>query len=1370
MLTPSLSYCNCCGLPNSTIQIGADCPRCGYPVDALKEERFLHHAISDLQRIVTYGGANLTITQLIQRYQARLSDLERQKALAQQNNKELVAVNNQSETPSQSRPLHSQTAAIQTPPAVPVTAPVVPVLPAQSGPEQAGKMFSLKSFLEDQTINIVASLGAFLILVGSLSFVATTSDLVLAFLLMFIVHAVFGAVGIISYRFQSFRIVAVIYTAIFALLIPLVGFSGYRLVTGNLVHIETPLLISIASIYAALIYGALAVYQRFTPFAYLAVVALAIADLALAINFHLTLWWWPCTLMGLAFPALLSVSHQSRTRFFAGSWSVLREPVRMLMYSCIAVCLFGIMATSLFSLSSGVTEHITEDRVALMTMLLLLLCWSCLFVWRTRKAGVAQSTTLQFLACALSVAYTFNANETGYVFVLICIALLYHGLVRFAERQLQHFKDMTSWLEAIALLLVALLPLIAFPDLFWQIFLDSMNIQQTFLSMTGKTTFGFLAIGAGCVLTLSVIQHHTKWQNTLATNQTGWPWLLLLSGFLLNAAFSVAVLWLHLWLHNTVMWSFRSTPVWSFFGLALVLIALAVLVRQKMSARWAAPLDVVALCIIGETLVLGLGQSTEVIIFLLFFFAALVYGIALYQRRAILLALPMLLALLALSPLLQHLPALYIVALVLPLLAALQYSFITHHLYADAPMKTSKISRIKWEWPLLVAGILYGCTFALYDAFAPVSTVQSWLRVGFPTGMEVALIAIVWYAAAALTRLKGLLLIAAGFAVLALLVPNNSFWFLTWLAPILALLAFGVNRLAGRDWALPFYATAVIAAIIMGITGYTHGLYLATTWALLVFAVDLYLIGYAEHEPLLFWIAVVFASSSIYCSGMIGGFYRFFPPIMALSCATLGIGIGCLKWLAPTRSSPAPSHSLLGYSLPLYAIAFVAAVFTGIYGLLAGVNNPFYTAIPDALLIYALVAYIITSFERKPLYQWVVAGFAIWGILSATQLITAPEYLLNGICASVQCDMQAQNAIYYLTGIALVTGMLGLLTRLFNRGIQTKFAWNWSWYLSSLVAIVTTASWGYGLKDHVPFLVILCAFILLSLLIMLVERVPEIVVVPVALAAWAISLVHWDLWQQMVGYTLLCILIFSSQFVWKKLPPASLIVSPAMLHQLSGLGGQICVVLAIIGQGGLSASTGLLAHVGASALLVLATLLFWAGRLQVQRTTRRWCGYMTGLLLALVVPWELLASGQTHLDVLTLAPASYLIVISPFLSRDETLPYHHRIGQCCSVLGAILLLAPALWLSFSAANLPPTLILAGEALVLLLLGVGLRVRFFVLSGAALVVVAAMHALFLPSLGLPPSLALTILGGTLLAIATTLSLARRRLRTVWTRLQ
>lgn len=113
--------------------------------------------------------------------------------------------------------------------------------------------------------------------------------------------------------------------------------------------------------------------------------------------------------------------------------------------------------------------------------------------------------------------------------------------------------------------------------------------------------------------------------------------------------------------------------------------------------------------------------------------------------------------------------------------------------------------------------------------------------------------------------------------------------------------------------------------------------------------------------------------------------------------------------------------------------------------------------------------------------------------------------------------------------------------------------------------------------------------------------------------------------------------------------------------------------------------------------------------------------------------------------------------------RDRLLPAHSTVGQVAAALGAALLLLPALWFSFTESNLLPTLILVGEALVLLALGIITRVRIFVLSSAALVVVGALRALFLST---PPSLALMLLGGILLAIATALILARRQLRAAW----
>jgi hypothetical protein len=96
----------------------------------------------------------------------------------------------------------------------------------------------------------------------------------------------------------------------------------------------------------------------------------------------------------------------------------------------------------------------------------------------------------------------------------------------------------------------------------------------------------------------------------------------------------------------------------------------------------------------------------------------------------------------------------------------------------------------------------------------------------------------------------------------------------------------------------------------------------------------------------------------------------------------------------------------------------------------------------------------------------------------------------------------------------------------------------------------------------------------------------------------------------------------------------------------------------------------------------------------------------------------------------------------------------------------MLLLLPTLWSSFDHAEVFPTLLLAAESLLLLVLGTTVRIRFFVLGGAALVIVSAIHLLFLPVLGIPTFLALTLAGAFLLALATVLLVIRTRLATVW----
>ncbi|HXX77643.1 MAG TPA: hypothetical protein VEI53_04070, partial [Ktedonobacteraceae bacterium] len=432
---------------------------------------------------------------------------------------------------------------------------------------------------------------------------------------------------------------------------------------------------------------------------------------------------------------------------------------------------------------------------------------------------------------------------------------------------------------------------------------------------------------------------------------------------------------------------------------------------------------------------------------------------------------------------------------------------------------------------------------------------------------------------------------------------------------------------------------------------------------------------------------------------------------------------------------------------------------------------------------YALVAFAVLLYERQPDWLFISASFAIWGTLLALEL----------------------NA-YDVFGIGMTMAFLGLATgivskRMFitpstSRSLKplTQFTWSWPWYVTAAVAATCMGLWpSLPLEQPVIGFIgySMLAFTIVAIIILVVERIPELLVFPAGLSAATIWL--WgnpplDLVPLMIAYCLLCLVVFSSQFIWRIIPPASHWIPSAIPHAVLGLGGQAVVVLSIIGQDGLvSSSTSLLPHVGAGALLELALLLFWYGYLHIgivasanislndQQQSRdilqhakvfqHWCYYVAGLLCSLVISWELSAFGQTRVDILLLAPASYLSVVAPFIMRDKTLSGAHWLGQVVALAGALLLLLPALWFSFSDNNLLPTLVLIGESLALLLLGIAARVRIFILSSAALLLVGALRALFIsvPS----TSLALMLLGVLLVVMATVLFLVRGRLKIAWT---
>ena len=1137
-----LSHCDSCGLAVN-LQVGENCPRCGYPVSQPKEERFLEAAIRDLQRVATYGGANLTVTDLIYRYQSRLKHLQdiRNKAA-------LAPVD-----------LHTssvETKPIKTPLIDPFASSVQQSAAGPAAPQPAQEVthsvFSWRSFFADQAINIVASLGAFLILIGSLSFVVTTSNPWISFLALFIVQAVFGSIGIVTYRFPSFRIVAFIYTIIFALLVPLVGISAYQLAAGDLVPLGVPTLVAVAAIYAAIVYILLALYQRVAAFAYPGMASLLLADLAIARAFNLSYWWWPVTLILLAFPALISIQRLSGSaRPFTGNRVVLSTPIRVFMYAIVAISALGLAYTTVYSiLVSNPGNQAAEVRYSILVMTLLLLLWVSLALWLTRLSKWALIVAYLFLASVLAFCYALDLQAIGYVLALTGVALFYHGLNRLAGRLLQPFGVLSLGLDQITIALAFVVPFVGSSLLPFQLLFKAYAVafeaNSPLLFRTNWQTVAQLAaIACMLLLTVSITLNRAGLQKVPAKG--GWRWLLLLSGFLLNWEYSLVVLMLHV------------VPAWYFLGLTLVLITSAVFVRQRIGDAWANPLDVVALADIFFTLILALNLTEDAIIALLLFFAALAYGIVVYQRRPAWLFLPLIFALLALLPLLDRPIVMLVMAVLLPPVSVVIRRFISANRrvpIADQPAKL-QLSPL-WEWPLIAAALFYGVIFFIHDVTLDSSTVQTLSGIIFPIALELTLISLSWFVSAVASRRKVWLLPATGFAVGALLIPTNSFWALTVLTPVAALLAVGVHRFAGRDWALPLSIVAVLAAVMTGYTGTIQ-----------------------HHQQVLPWV-------------------------------------------------------LLGY-----------------------------------------------------------------------------------------------------TGLALI--------------------------------------------------------------IMLLERAPEMLVFPLALAAWTIA--EWQPPLQivplMIAYSLLCVLIFASQYIWRALPPATRRVPAPTLHTVLGIGGQVTVVIYIIARGGLFASSGLLAHAGAGALAVLAILLFWSGRVystdvmhlvaaesdagkrnQLERRARKvlhWCNYAAGLLLALVVSWELSAFDQTRLDLLSLTPASYLSIVAPFMMRDEVLPQRHRVGQVVSIFGAALLLLPTLWLSLNDSNLLSTLILLSEAIALLCLGIVTRVRnqarpgssnldnatssILVYASVSMIITGAMRALFLSGQGVP--VVLTSGGLILVAFATALKLVSAR---------
>ncbi|HEY6286885.1 MAG TPA: hypothetical protein VIX20_14585, partial [Ktedonobacteraceae bacterium] len=612
------------------------------------------------------------------------------------------------------------------------------------------------------------------------------------------------------------------------------------------------------------------------------------------------------------------------------------------MYSIVAASLLSLSFMVMYSLSIDFNgSHVSEIRFSILSISLLLLLWATLSIWLAEWNRAVLVLAYIALASVLALCYAFRFEATWYALALTGTALLYLGLNRFAGHRLERFGILSLGLDQIALVLALVVPLISSPLLPLQLFASaySPSLNPSFLmyQTSWRTVAELVAVGLGILIALSITFYRAGLAKT--PSKATWCWLFLLGAFLLN------------WEYSLVVLAFNITPVWAFLGLALVFVAGAVIVRRLYSPAWSNPLDTLALLEIILTLGLSLNQNQNIISALLLFFAALLYAALLYQNRQNFLFLPLIFALLAIPTLLNRPLAMLLMGIILPLGSVAIRRFTSNRSNVIQARDLTGLSFLNmWEWPLLVVGLVYGILASMLNFTSGMSAVQFTFGVPIPIAIEIALLAVTWYASSALSRMKLWLIPSVGFAIGALLIPTNSFWVLLVLTPVLALSGVAISRFADRSWSLPYYIVAVISAVITGYTGYTQDHLLVTSWALLGFAALAYIIGVIENTEIAMWIMPAFAIWSVIISaGSLGDLYR--PPIVALVCAALGVSVKYFRLEPMPFFGSVRRNKFLTYALPFYTTALAAAVLTGVYGTVANINSPFYGAVPDALLI-----------------------------------------------------------------------------------------------------------------------------------------------------------------------------------------------------------------------------------------------------------------------------------------------------------------------------------------------------------------------------------------------------------------------------------
>ncbi|HEX6819986.1 MAG TPA: zinc ribbon domain-containing protein [Ktedonobacterales bacterium] len=1310
MSTPEKWTCSRCGLasPAGTRY----CPRCGEALDPalVAELRWLYAALADLALRIAQGKGTQSIASLHDEYRERYLALRK--------------------PPPDTRPETASAppaaASVPATPATPATPPAEVPLARQATPAATPPpSFSWQAFVADQAIALMAYLGGFLLLIATLTFEVgawqITSDPrldnQLKLVIVGLVYVLFGALGVALRRVVRLHTVGRAYLGVFALMTPLVGLAGYLFELRSL-GVPVAGMLAVSSFYATVVYLALAGRTHLATYAYLG---------------------WTTFLVG----ALAVVQWAAAP----GEWSALALGI----VSCVLLVPHLLRRQPVMAEIAGPARHLgvlTSPVAALMTLWLFIGDW----------AALAQGITFPYVPNALAAAACVLAPlAAGWRLAL-------RAFNRTADSPVQ---DVVEVLASIAIMVAILSLAIAagaeVPTL------ASILASLSVLEMLSALAIGWrvpsrvvlrramegLALAAASVGALTVLfVPAAEWPllASMAAGMTiacaiavrerapryllaGAPYLLVACariGSDLRAAAASGPL--AEWLYALRPELLLSASLFAFAALALISVGLVLATLQRTRA-YAPPLYLVAFAAaLIAAVLLPFGASAgrmhitphadyQTVVLGLFLVAALAVG----ARASISLGADLAVGLF--GPLL---PWPYMLTSDGLAASGVALGLILLSLLVRVAFRSRRAH------VLYVVALAAAIVTSVHAAQPGVSTASaSWLGISFAAG-ELLVVSALALVAAVHEESDAATIIPALLAVGAVYLTRDPIAAVALTFAIVAVgAAFALWR--GRVWGLASYGAAFLASFLAVPTlgdRVPHGAYWQVG-VLLALALLAYLLSLQARE------ALGTALTTFY--GLWAALT--FPASHAL-VAVLGMTIGAAIVATVLRLRLGRT-----WALALYCLAIGASLVT-----LARAQPYDAQTVEMLLLAFIAIACVLAAIERTPVAGLVPCVYAIWAVILQPSAHTLLVFALAGAAV----------------GVAL--------------GRVAGARWSLPWYLVAAVAGLAT---GLRSTPETGFeAVALLALALTTYAIAAVESLPD--VLPLAFLLGALSLgaaASWAQllpWQTMLAYSALSYLYFSGRWLWRAIP---WLRSRDLHATYRALGGDLGDSLWTALHRDDPRSIGEAVHVAASFVLALGTALvavvtldafspaspetqavaialvaaggLFAASARLDGWRIGW--YAAGELLALAITWEARWFGADNLQFYVVAPASYQLLIGALLSQDKRVRSAVTLSQWASLLGALLLLMPSLYQAFtSGQELLYGLIMILEALVVVLVGVGLRMRVLVLVGAAFVGIGAIRGAMLAiSDGAPIA---AIIGGAallLMACATWLSLRNRQ---------